>query len=210
LRRAILALVLAGCAGAAPAASRDVDLLKLIEPARDSVIGTWKFDGAALVSPNAKFGRMQILYAPPEEYSVTLVAERTEGANSIVLGLVSGGHPFMVAVDAAVGDPPEPMSGMELIDGKSFGDNETLLKGRLLQNSNPATVVVHVRRGRIGATLNGKKIVDWEGEADRLSLHTKWKMRRADALWIGAFTSVWRVHALTLTPVTGEGRILSS
>lgn len=206
MRKSLAAFaLLVGCASPKVAPPSVVDLLKLIDPARDSVIGTWKFDGPTLVSPNAKFGRVQILYAPPDEYSVTLVAERIEGTDSIVLGLVSGGHPFMVAIDAFEHDPS---SGVELIDGKSFADNETVVPGRLLENGKRATLVVHVRRQRIGVTVNGKKIVDWEGDADRLSLHPKWKMRRADALWIGAFTSVWRIHALTLTPVMGEGRRL--
>ena len=197
MRRALALLLLCGCA-ATGSGSRSVDLLRLIDPARDAVEGTWAFDGPALVTANAKFGRIQIPYAPPEEYDVRMVAERNEGANSIVLGLVSHGRPFMVAIDAFDHDPA---SGVELIDGKSFADNETAVPGRLLEIGKRGTIEVAVRRGSVSVTVNGRRIIDWKGAPDQLGLHVKWKMPRKDALWLGAFACVYRVHELVLVPV---------
>ena len=205
MRKVLALLLLSSCAAPESASTRNVDLLKLIDPSRDSIVGAWTFDGSTLVTPNAKFGRVQILYAPPEEYDLRLEAERTEGSDSIILGLVSGGHPFMVAIDAFTHDPS---SGVELIDGKSFADNETAVPGRLLENGKRAAIVVAVRRESLAVTVNGRKLIEWKGESERLSLHAKWKMRRADALWLGAFACVWRVHSLALIPITGEGRRL--
>lgn len=202
LASAALCLALAGC-GTVDSGPRSVDLLKRIDQALGAVEGQWTFDGPVLVTPNAKFGRLQIWYVPPEEYDLRMVAERTAGANSIVLGLVSGGRPFMVAIDAFEHDPA---SGVELIDGKAFADNETGAPGRLLENGKRGTVEVEVRKGSVAVAVNGKRIIDWKGTPDQLGLHVKWKMPHKNALWIGAFACVYRVHELTLLPVTGEGR----
>ncbi len=191
-----LSLLLAGCATTGPI-SREVNLLKLVDPARDAVEGKWTFDGTVLVTANAKFGRLQIPFAPPEEYDVRMVAERTGGSNSIVLGLAVGSRPFMVAIDAFEDDPK---SGVELIDGKSFADNDTVVAGRLLKNGVRSTIVVAVRRQSVVVTVDGRKIVDWKADYSRVGIHVKWKMPRRDALWIGAFACVYRVHELTLVP----------
>jgi len=199
-----LIICLGGCATSATG-TKNVNLLKTADQALGAVEGQWTFDGPVLVTPNAKFGRLQLWYVPPEEYDIRMVAERQAGANSIVLGLVSGGRQFMVAIDAFEHDPA---SGVELIDGKSFGDNETGTPGRILENGKRGTIEVAVRKGGVAVTVNGKKIIDWKGTPDQLGLHAKWKMPHKDALWIGAFGCVYRIHELTLIPVTGEGRPL--
>jgi hypothetical protein len=199
-----LFLLLSGCAGSGAAPLASVDLLRRIDPARDAVEGTWSFEGPTLVTAEAKFARIQIPQAPPEEYDLRLIAERTHGSNSIVLGLVGGGRPFMVAIDAMFGTDEIPKSGVELIDGRSFPENETRVEGRQLTNGKRATIVVSVRRGSVTLVVDGRKIIDWKVGDARLGLHVKWKMPRRDALWLGAFACVYRVYELTLIPVTGK------
>jgi len=201
LRTLPLILLLGGCAGSGVAPLRPVDLLGLTNPARDAVEGTWSFEGPTLVTANAKFARIQIPQVPPEEYDVRLIAERTEGSNSIVLGLVGAGRPFMVAIDARFGTDEVPKSGVELIDGKSFPENETLVEGRQLINGRRSTIVVSVRRASVSVVVEGRKIIDWKSNDGRLGLHVKWKMPRRDALWLGAFACVYRVYEFTLIPV---------
>jgi hypothetical protein len=206
LRKLLALLVLSGCAVPGPS-SKSVNLLRTIDTELGAVEGDWEVKNGVLITPKAKFGRLQIWYEPPEEYDIRMTAERAEGANSIVLGLVSGGRPFMVAVDAFEHDPA---SGIELIDGKSFGDNETGTPGRLLENGKRGVVEIAVRKGSVTLVVNGKRIIDWKGQPDQLSLHPKWKMPHRNALWIGAFACVYHVFELTLIPVTGEGRVLGS
>ncbi|HXX94719.1 MAG TPA: hypothetical protein VEN81_13880 [Planctomycetota bacterium] len=204
MRRALsLWILLSGCAGPGPSAPGAVDLLALVDPARDAVEGRWSRDGGALVTANAAFARIQIPQVPPEEYDVRLVAERTEGSNSIVLGLVREGRPFMVAIDAMIGKEEIPRSGVELIDGRSFPENETLVVGRQLTNGKRTTIGVSVRRTGVAVTVEGRKIIDWKAGDSRLGLHVKWKMPRRDGLWLGAFACVYRVYELTLVPATG-------
>jgi len=207
LRRTLALLLLAGCATPGPA-SRDVNLLTRIDTTLGAVEGQWTSDGPALVTPNAKFARLQVWYVPPEEYDLRVVAERVEGTNSIVLGLVFGSRRFMVAIDALYPNEVTPRSGIELIDGKSIPDNETNVDGRQFENGKRSTIVASVRRQSVVVTVDGRKLIDWKADYARVGIHVKWKMTHPQALWLGAFTSVYRVHELTLVPVTGEGRAL--
>ena len=200
-------MILGGCATAGPA-SKDVNLLKRIDQALGAVEGQWTFDGPVLVTPNAKFARLQLGYVPPPEYDLRVVAERVEGGNSIVLGLVYGPRRFMVVVDALYPNETVPRSGLELIDGKSIPDNETLVNGVQLQNRKRSTIVASVRADSVVVTVDGRKLIDWKADYQRVGLHVKWKMPHPEALWLGAYTSTWRIHELTLVQVTGNGRDL--
>jgi hypothetical protein len=201
----ILALGLAGCGGAGKPGSQAVDLLALIDPAKDRVAGPWGKDGGVLVNPEMKFTRIQVPYSPPEEYDLTLVAERKKGTNSIVIGLVAGGKQFCAIIDAFEKDTA---SGIDLIDGLSFPDNETAHAGVLLKNGVPSTIVCSVRKDRLSVTVDGRKVVDWKADYARVSLFREWKVKDDQALFLGAWTAPYRVHKLELAPVTGAGRPL--
>ncbi len=198
--RALLALL-----ALLPQEPKAVDLLKLIDPAKDAVAGAWKFEGTTLVAATVKFGRIQVPYVPPAEYDVRLVVERKDKANSLVMGLVAQGKQFIAVVDAFEHDP---FSGIELIDGKAFPDNETGVPGRHLENGKRATLEYGVRKDRVTMKVNGKPLVDWKADWEGLSLYKDWKMPRADALFIGAWTAPYHIHEALLTPVSGEGKRL--
>lgn len=200
MRRTLaLVLVLSACAGPEKGPP-PVDLLKLIDPKRDAVDGAWALENGVLVTSNISFGRLQIPYAPPEEYDVRMVAERHGKTNSIVLGLVAGGRQFAVVIDAFERDTT---SGVDRVDDKAFPDNETAFKGRILEPDTPAAIAVQVRKAALVVTVDGRRIVDWKADYKRATLYPNWSVPRKDALFIGAWTSVYRVRELTLTPVPG-------
>jgi hypothetical protein len=199
LRRLLLLLLLSGCASG-PGVQAEVDLLTLIDPKRDAVDGTWAFEAGALVTSNISFGRLQIPYAPPEEYDVRLVAERRGPVNSIVLGLVAGGKQFAVVIDAF---PRDTMSGVDRVDDKAFPDNETGFKGVLLQSGTPSTIRVAVRKTSLKVTVDGKPVVDWKADWKRVSLYPNWKVSRKDALFLGGWTTPYRILELSLRPASG-------
>ncbi len=192
-----LLLCLASCA-TGPKAPAAIDLLKLIDPKRDAVDGAWAFDGGVLVTSTVSFGRLQVPYAPPPEYDVRMVAERRGPVNSIVLGLVAGGKQFAVVIDAF---PRDTTSGVDRVDDKAFPDNETGFKGVLLAEGKASTIVASVRKGSLVVTVDGRKIVDWKADYKRVSLYPNWKVPRADALFLGAWTTPYRIHSLDLVPI---------
>ena len=182
---------------------RGIDLLALVDPAKDGVAGAWEWKGRSLQAPSLQFGRIQVPYVPPEEYDLQVIVERTTGADSIQIGLAYGWNQFLVIVDGVESDPS---SGLDLVDRKPFYDNETTLKARLIENDVPVTITVSVRRERIIVWVGGRKILDWRANYTRLSLWPSWTMPRRDTLFLGAWSGRRLFHALTLYPITGEGR----
>ena len=106
-----------------------------------------------------EWSRIQVPYRPPEEYDLTVVAERVRGTEILVIGLVVGGKQAMVLLDGWGGG----VSGLERIDGKVSQDNETTHRGWRFTNGRPTTVVCKVRRGGVSVTCDGDNIIDWKG-----------------------------------------------
>jgi len=75
-----------------------VDVLQLIDPERDAVDGRWKFDGQALVSPDALLAKLQLPHPPPEQYRLQIKAEHVYGGG-LVIGLVWQGRRVPVEVN---------------------------------------------------------------------------------------------------------------
>jgi len=185
-----------------------VDLLKMIDPRQDAVAGAWTFKDRKLVTPARPFDRIQIPYVPPDEYDITVVAERLGGSNSLNLGLAVGDAQFMVILDAAI--KGEFLSGLDLVDGKSFYDNATKIGGALFANGKPSKVVCSVRKTRVTVSVDGKKVIDWEADYKRLSLYPSWKTQNKNLLLLGSWSSVVHIHQLELRPVSGRGKALRS
>jgi WD40 repeat protein len=184
-----------------------VDLLKLIDPARDAVQGEWALkDGVLEPTKPASPARVQIPYSPPEEYDLTLVAERTEGKESINLGLFGGGRQFQVVID---GWPTAGyLSSLWSLDGKDGSDNESTRRGLLLSNGHPATIICSVRKTGVKVAVDGKTIIDWKGNYERLTNPGLAKIPDPRAMSIGCYDVIYRFSRLTLTPVSGSGKVL--
>ncbi len=55
------------------ASHREIDLLKIVDPARDAVLGKWSFVNGSLVGEPADGARIEIPYDPPEENDYRIV-----------------------------------------------------------------------------------------------------------------------------------------
>jgi S1-C subfamily serine protease len=53
-----------------------MDVLRQINPVRDSARGTWTFQGTGLASPRNEMGVLRLPVTPPAEYRLTVVVER--------------------------------------------------------------------------------------------------------------------------------------
>lgn len=192
-------------AQAKPAPEGPLDLIKLIDPQKDSVAGTWTREGEVLSSPAIPFGRLQLPALPPDEYDLTLIVERKSGVDSFNLGLNSTGHPCVIILD---GMKNGDTSGIDLVGGKGFMENETTYKGRLLLQDQPAQIVCAVRKDRITVSVDGRKIIDWAGDSGKLSAYRGWAVPEPRALFVGSYESGFRVQNLVLSPVSGTAHLL--
>jgi len=183
-----------------------VNLLKLIDPAKDSVEGRWKIEREMLITPEIQRARIQVPCVPPEEYDIRAIVTRRTPKDAFVVGLVFDGKPCMVVVDGNGAGA----SWMEVKDGKKgISENGiTYFDGASLSRDRQAEIVYSVRKDRLTVTVDTYTILDWRGDKERLSIGKGWEVPRSDALFIGSYETVFHVEDLTLTPVTGSCTLL--
>ena len=205
LLRARIEKKLESMAGPAGPAAGAVDLLRLIDPKRDGVLGDWAMNGKTLVCNRPMVcARLQVPYEPPEEYDITAVVERTEGDTSLYIGVAGAAFQAYVAVD----DWHGTLTGIGYVDGRTTKDNETAAPGKRFTNGKPSTVVVAVRKDGITVTVDGKKVTAFKGATTRLSIAPLLAVPNRRALFVGATDSRYVFSKLQLTPVTGQGKVV--
>jgi hypothetical protein len=184
-----------------------VDLLRLIDPEKDMVQGKWHFQGKTLVSPSTFWGRLQVPYVPPEEYTLHVVVERKTGNNGLVLAIIAGGNQCFVELDGW----PETgyRSGISNVDRRQANMNETAHQGPVIQKTRTNVIQVSVRKTGITTTVNGKVIIAYKGDFARLSPRSYWALPNKQVLGIGAFASEYHITRMELNPVSKPGKVLN-
>jgi hypothetical protein len=186
-------------------ASGTIDLMKLIDVKKDSVVGEWSMEGRTLTcAPNIEFSRIVVPYLPPDEYDLTVVVERKDGQESFYVGLARGSSQFYAALDGWV----STTSGIAMVDAKDVNVNETMVKGRILNIGQTTTIVCSVRNDGVVVTIDGKKTISYKGNFNRLSMPSWFKLSNPRSLWIGSNFCRYSVSKLTLVTVSGQGKKL--
>lgn len=181
----------------APRAGEPIDVLKQIDVNRDAVHGAWQLEDGKLVSPNEPSAKLLLPPAPAAEYQLTVVAERRQGNWGLNAVLVVDGHQTMASLDGYNGK----YSGLEHLDGKNCHENESTHQGRVLTDGQPATIVYTVRRSGVEVTLDGKKIIDWHGDAKRLSMIPAWSLPDPTRLGLCTFSTICRISKIEIVPL---------
>lgn len=184
---------------ASPAAGNPVDLLSRIDVARDTVQGKWTLQDGVLESPSAFGARIEIPYEPPAEYRMIAVVEPLDEPNALILGQRSGENRFLTLVN--FGEKEKALSALENVDGKNVGANLTTVAGQLLHQGEPSQIIVTVRRTGVEVSVDGRRIIDWEGSPESLSLSDYWTTPNAKHLFVGAYACRYRISRLTLIPL---------
>jgi serine/threonine protein kinase len=174
-----------------------VDLLTLVQPARDGVRGTWLRQENGLLSSESESCYLQIPWTPPEEYDVVVRGRRLSGNDCMVIGLVGGGRFFAFTVD---NEPTRGFAGLELVDNRRVlnADNPTAREGTLLTNNKSFEITVAVRKDRVVARVDGQTIVDWP--ADYRRCRTFWEFPDRHQLGLGTWRSAYHFTALEIRP----------
>lgn len=173
-----------------------VDLLGIIHPPRDQILGEWEVQNGHLISPKGRPIRLEVPVIPPESYVLTAVVERIDGRDSINFGLVVGGRGVSVVLDGYGGST----SGLNRLDGKTGDVNETTHRGRVLTDEGTNTIVCTVGPKSVQVECNGTTIIDWQGDPQRLSRDRRWKTGRPDHLMVGCWDTRFRISRLELVP----------
>ena len=186
-----------------------VNLLEKIDPARDTIQGTWKLEGTRLITSGN--GRshcvLTIPYSPPGEYRLTAVIERSDETKPFGFGLVVGSKACIVRFEKAV-------CGILYIDGQDSLHNETTFRGQSFREGQPYTIECAVRKAgadnmKVTVQVDGKKIIDWTGTPSRLSLmtpkgpHIVVGKGKDHFLWLQSYGS-FAISKLALGPIETE------
>lgn len=175
------------------------DLLARIDLERDSVQGSWSKDTDGLVwTPDENSeSRLQLPAALPAEYDLTIHAERLEGNQGLMLGLVANGVQFLLVLDA------RHSIGIQQLDEKRFGQNEASFEGRIFSPNEMNKIVCRVCKTGLAIKVDGLKVLDWEGDFGRTELPSAWSVPNQDRLFIGG-NSAHRISKLQIEPIANE------
>ena len=176
-----------------PSEVAPLDLLALIDPARDALRGNWTVEDGALISPNGRPAILEIPVKPPAEYELTAVVEELEGTDSFNMGLIVGGS----GVTAVIAGQRGTYSGLNLVKGRLGRVNETRSPGPVLQPGRN-TIVFRVTPGSLQVECNGKVVIQWTGSSEDLSYGFEWKEGAPDHLKIGGWDTRCRISELVL------------
>jgi hypothetical protein len=156
----------------------------------------WRFDGPILLSPpDRNPGLICIDCEPPAEYEINAVVERVSGDDGVVFGVTVDGRVTSVCVDQYVGR----LSGLSKLGGKDADQNETTFREKMLKDNALNTIQIRVGKRSIQTTVNGRRIINWEGDPGQLSI---WQpLPYPKRIWFGAAYSQFKFHKLELTPL---------
>ncbi|MDB5346795.1 MAG: hypothetical protein JWP89_5172 [Schlesneria sp.] len=181
---------------AAVPAGAPIDLLKTVDLDRDTFIGSWEKTGNALIG-----NQKSELYLPVQsydDYQLTYQVRRLDGQDTLLLGFMMAGRQGMLVIDAWAGK----FTGL-YVDRREPTDNATTNRGPKFTDQS-ATIVLTVHPGHLHATMDGKTIVDWHGDPDRLYLHSYHTFGCHECPVIGTVLARYVFEKATLTPLKPE------
>jgi len=191
-----------------PAAGRKpVNLLPLIDPKRDAVVGVWQRDAVLgeLLADNTVDTRLEIPYQPPEEYDFEIQFTRVAGGDQVTQILVLNGRQFTWQM----GSYANTVFGFEYLPGKAALDGPNVIRARsCLTNGKRYSSVVQVRKDNITVYVNGKLLTCWKTDGAIFALPDWTKLRSGNTLGLRCHGSPTVFHAANLYPVTGQGKVI--
>jgi hypothetical protein len=189
-----------------PGRATAIDLLALVDVKQDHVAGDWTLEDGRLTSPRQYGARIELPYAPPEEYELTIIAEPLDEPNGLILGNICGGQRFLALTSYDIGG--EPASALENVAGKNVGANATTVRRAIFQKNRPSCLVCTVRKDSVTVTCDGHPLLEWQGDPQELSLSDYWKTPHENVLFLGAYNCRYRFSRVTLVPLSGPGKPL--
>ncbi len=181
------------------------DLMPLIDPDRDAINGKWTKDNRGLRSESIHCGRLRIPYMPPEEYDFRVKFTRDTGMNDVALIASANDHKFLLGL----GGFENTISGFAMVDGHWIGDNPTTFRAPgFLRNGRQYTAVVHVRKDRIMASLDGQLVGEPLTADNKLSLPIEWDVGEG-ILGVGSENGDVAFDSIEIGELNEKGKVVT-
>lgn len=175
-----------------------VDLIQAVDLQRDKFVGDWRKEGTSLICGPG--GAYYLPAAVPDHYQLRFNLKRIAGSDGFGIGFMMSGQNSAVSFDAY----GLRFTGL-YVDGREPSDNCTTRLGTLLQHDRLATVFLTVHPDHFHAAVDGKTVLDWHGESERLFCHAEHHppIREIPFFAAGPGTS-YRIETATLIPIKPE------
>ena len=193
-----------------------IDLLALVDPAKDAVRGDWQRQEAGLMA-ECQAGQGSLITVPvmPQgDYELELRFTRTNPMPFCLASILlpAGESNVVLSLGAAWGDPYDQCHGLEKVAGKGLEGNEAVVRPVRLEDGVVHSVAVKVQTAgtdaRISAALDGKPLLNWRGPQAALCENKYWKMRDRGCLGLIAKSSTVVWHSARLRMLSGEAKPL--
>lgn len=181
-----------------PDGKPEIDLLKLIDTKRDQVAGDWKLEDGKLVSPKQYGARLELPGDAPAEYRLITIVEPLDKPNGLILGQRVSGNRCLVLLNYAT---DKVRGAIENVDGKNVGSSSTTFERAVFETGRLSQVVCTVRKDSIRVSVDGREVISWQGDPQRLSVGDYWKTPHPERLFIGAYDCRYRIHRLAIEPL---------
>jgi len=150
-------------------------LLKLVDPAKDGVAGTWSVEKGSVVAAAAPRARIEIPWHMPEEYDLKVTFLRRQGADEVAILL--------------------PWNGSTL----------PWVAPRGIENGTLHTAMFRVRKDGLASNLTARRVNSVTTYAAAPPADPHWALRRPNALGLGSDDGVVEFQSVQIIEVTGKG-----
>ncbi len=189
-----------------------VDLISLVDPARDIRGRDWELKDHSLVSKSGSPAVMMFPYEPPDEYILEMTARRREGSEAIHLGVVAAGKSFLFSIDS--GRIRTPVSGFRTLSGQPVNKrSDGVARGEVFPVGQSVPIALHIKRvgGLLTAQLDvsGTQMLFWRGLISRIGVSsTDYPAPQSNVLLLTTWSDSFEVADYRVTPIEKPGRII--
>jgi hypothetical protein len=183
-----------------------VDLIDLVDPSRDTVVGQWKLTEpiASLTSAPAVDSRITFLYHPPKEYEYRVVFTRVDGRNALDLFCLGGEGDRQFRY--LLGGADNTTAGFSLVQGQRANANVTTMHGTGLENQKRYTLIVRVRADGVQAFVNDKPLgKEYFTDFRDMGLYQGVDLSRPDVIGLMASDGQFIIHSAYIVEISGHG-----
>ena len=152
-------------------------------------LGDWRTDGKAIFSPATDNAFLRIPALLRGEFELKLVVFREAGFGELRIAIPNHG---VLVLD---GGENHTTCGLELIDGRSFSDNETTIVNNepVIAPGRRMEITCICRDSGIRVLSNGEELIKWRGNATRMQLP-----QQLTGIGIGSSGCVTRLDSLVV------------
>lgn len=175
-----------------------VNLLPLIDPARDTVSGRWELTPAGLRSDGSDPAKLRVSYPLPAEYDFSVEFTRVAGRGDVVQMCSAAGRAFGWVM---AGGPEGKFFGFANVDGRGFSNNRTtvVMEGGVATGQR-YVAKVRVRKNGVAAMINGTGISSLETDYANVTADRGWSVA-VGGVGVGSWRSPTIFHKIEIVPV---------